>query len=739
MIRPSGTRGAQTPSTALRTFSFAHCRLDLARRELHVDNERVLLQPRVFDLLSYMVENAGRALGKAELIAAVWPTRFVTEDALAGAVRKLRSALGDRGPGSPVRVSTVFGIGYRLDVAVMAQVSATEPRGLAVLRVINETGDEALDWTEEGLACLLHFRLQRASHLVLMPLVESLACHPRGGLRAASQALGGASVVLCRLRRSGPLLSLVAEVGTDEDEAWARHVEGQDAGALVARMSQALSVVEGEPLPLAPAESGPDAAVGRAEALTQAGRVAQAWEELQAWPADPVVTSLRVRLLRLRGRLGEARSDALAALEARPGNRELNLRAELARLAIHSGEAAAMVERLRELERCLDEAPSSSTSTRAQALALAGGLEVRTTHTSVGWRLADRATRLADKARDPESAVEARLTLGMAWALNWEILTAQSTLDEAIALASRHRLRLLEGRAWYWRASVHRLVGQGGRACAAAQRAVDLLPPASDLPSALAARVLLCQALLAGGDHRELDHHVAAVESLWSQLDDDVPWAEFGMLQAALAWHRGRAADAARWLQKLVEDPRRTGLTTRWQAALWTRHGLVSLAGGRHETEPATRTDGLALSADQRCLLEAQALRLQGRCRDSRRRLHEGLPAARPGGFGQEVRIALAWVLAEDGDTDAAAVLVEDLDALGVEGPRLDLLRHILALREGRVTWDGMQWSARVDALGAGLPLTPTLSDPSRAWACLSGPPAPFSQGLPLDPFAAAS
>ena len=79
------------------TIVFDEFELDSARRELRVDGAVQTLQPQVFDLLIYLVENRERVVPKGELLEALWPDSVVTESSIQRAVSLARSALGDRG------------------------------------------------------------------------------------------------------------------------------------------------------------------------------------------------------------------------------------------------------------------------------------------------------------------------------------------------------------------------------------------------------------------------------------------------------------------------------------------------------------------------------------------------------------------------------------------------------------------------------------------------------------------
>lgn len=78
-------------------FRFESFELDPARRELRVAGKVAALQPQVFDLLVYLVENRDRVVPKRELLDSLWPDTVVTEGSLQRAVSLARSALGERG------------------------------------------------------------------------------------------------------------------------------------------------------------------------------------------------------------------------------------------------------------------------------------------------------------------------------------------------------------------------------------------------------------------------------------------------------------------------------------------------------------------------------------------------------------------------------------------------------------------------------------------------------------------
>jgi DNA-binding winged helix-turn-helix (wHTH) protein/pimeloyl-ACP methyl ester carboxylesterase len=77
------------------TLGFDIYTLDLQRCTLLRGSDEVQLRPKSFDLLRYLAEHAGRLVSKEELIQAIWPDVFVTEDSVVQCIGDIRAALRD--------------------------------------------------------------------------------------------------------------------------------------------------------------------------------------------------------------------------------------------------------------------------------------------------------------------------------------------------------------------------------------------------------------------------------------------------------------------------------------------------------------------------------------------------------------------------------------------------------------------------------------------------------------------
>ena len=92
-------------------YQFGALTLDIAKGCVLRAGEEIKLRPKVYETLRYMVEHAGRLIGKQELMQAVWPDTFVTDDSLVQCTLELRRALDDR---SQQLLRTVFRRGRSL-------------------------------------------------------------------------------------------------------------------------------------------------------------------------------------------------------------------------------------------------------------------------------------------------------------------------------------------------------------------------------------------------------------------------------------------------------------------------------------------------------------------------------------------------------------------------------------------------------------------------------------------------
>lgn len=91
---------------------FQNISLDTDAYQLKRDHRPVAIEPQVFDLLVYLIENHDRVVTRDELLANLWKGKVVSDAALSGRLKALRKAVGDTGKHQNI-IKTIHGRGYQ--------------------------------------------------------------------------------------------------------------------------------------------------------------------------------------------------------------------------------------------------------------------------------------------------------------------------------------------------------------------------------------------------------------------------------------------------------------------------------------------------------------------------------------------------------------------------------------------------------------------------------------------------
>jgi DNA-binding winged helix-turn-helix (wHTH) protein/tetratricopeptide (TPR) repeat protein len=144
-----------------KVYRFGEFAVDPLARTLKCEDEAVALTRRSFDLLLYLVQNAGRILSREELLKQIWPDTFVDENSLAKNVSVLRKALddvtGERSfiltlPGRGYQFAAVVEIDSPPEEATLARANPVpEPRSIGILREQRTTRTNVTEFRLEQL------------------------------------------------------------------------------------------------------------------------------------------------------------------------------------------------------------------------------------------------------------------------------------------------------------------------------------------------------------------------------------------------------------------------------------------------------------------------------------------------------------------------------------------------------------------------------------------------------------
>jgi DNA-binding response OmpR family regulator len=92
---------------------------DATSRIASCGGHEIFLTSREFDLLFFLLRHPGRVFGRAELMEKVWGWSFGDQSTVTVHVRRLREKI-EIDPANPLRIVTVWGVGYRLEPGTAA-------------------------------------------------------------------------------------------------------------------------------------------------------------------------------------------------------------------------------------------------------------------------------------------------------------------------------------------------------------------------------------------------------------------------------------------------------------------------------------------------------------------------------------------------------------------------------------------------------------------------------------------
>ena len=228
-------------------FVFGDCELDLDLRELRRGGGAHAVEPQVFDLLLYLIENRERMVSKDDLFEAIWDGRVVSEANLSNRINLARQAVGDSGKKQNfIRTYPRRGFRFVGDVEVrksgngsVAPAPAAEPRApehwaasgkpsIAVLPFDNLSADPAQEYFSDGITGDIITSLSRIRHLLVTARNTTFAYKGQAmDVQAVASELGVRYVLEGNVRRAGDRVRISVDLidGETGIQLWAERYD----------------------------------------------------------------------------------------------------------------------------------------------------------------------------------------------------------------------------------------------------------------------------------------------------------------------------------------------------------------------------------------------------------------------------------------------------------------------------------------------------------------------------------
>ena len=217
-------------------YVFGNQVLDTERRELRRAAKAIQVEPQVFDLLVYLVENRDRVVTKDQLFASVWRGRIVSDSTFTSRINAARRAVGDSGEQQRL-IRTIARKGLRFvgevqiesegrdsprDYSARSNEASEIPRSaqpsvdrraIAVLPFDNMTGDPSQEYLSDGISEDIITALSKLHSFLVIARNSSFIYKGKAThLKQIAEELGVGYVVEGSVRRTGDRLRITAQL-----------------------------------------------------------------------------------------------------------------------------------------------------------------------------------------------------------------------------------------------------------------------------------------------------------------------------------------------------------------------------------------------------------------------------------------------------------------------------------------------------------------------------------------------
>ena len=223
-------------------FTFDNQTLDTERRELLRGGTAIPVQPQVFDLLVYLLQNRDRVVSKEDLIGLVWAGRTVSGSTFTSRVNAARTAIGDSGRDQKL-IRTISRKGLRFVGTVQEPANSNRPAGrlpekslerppsglplpdrpaIAVLPFNNMSGEREQEYFSDGISEDIITALSKLRWLFVIARNSSFTYKGKSvHMKQVAEELGVRYLLEGSVRKSGDRVRITAQLN---DVATGSHI-----------------------------------------------------------------------------------------------------------------------------------------------------------------------------------------------------------------------------------------------------------------------------------------------------------------------------------------------------------------------------------------------------------------------------------------------------------------------------------------------------------------------------------
>jgi TolB-like protein/tetratricopeptide (TPR) repeat protein len=261
-------------------FVFANHVLDTEVHELRRGSGPLAIEPQVFNVLVYLLQNRDRVVSKDELIASVWGDRVVSDANLTSRINAARKAVGDNG-GDQKLIRTIARKGFRFVGVVDVRSKADQPQAaaaqqaeriqkqgrpisplshrptIAVLPFMNMSGDPEQEYFSDGITEDIVTALSKLRWFFVIARNSSFIYKGKAvHMKQVGEELGVRYVVEGSVRRSGDRVRITSQLNdvASGSQIWAERydralldvfaVQDEITGAVVASIEPQIYAAE---------------------------------------------------------------------------------------------------------------------------------------------------------------------------------------------------------------------------------------------------------------------------------------------------------------------------------------------------------------------------------------------------------------------------------------------------------------------------------------------------------------